>query len=336
MKKDSYLGCLIGAAAGDAIGAATEIRTQQEIRQDFHGYVKGFEVPPNDTFAHGRKPGQVTDDFSLAYYACNEILQNKGMVSDEVAKQALLKWYENPEFNRFCGPTTKASIMALKGDSSSLTVEDQFIHNNGRATNGAAMKTAPIALFSGGDVDKAIQIAMIMTKVTHGNNISLSGAGAVAAATAKAMQENASVLDILDAGLYGAKEGDKYGRKIQTLAGPSVYERIKIAAQIGVVAQDVPHAIVTIADVIGAGLLAVQAIPAVFGIIVASRGNAVKGILGGVNIGDDTDTVATMVGGILGAYQGSAAFPKNYLSLLDQANGFDLAGMAGNISQLAK
>lgn len=333
---NKYLGCLIGAAAGDALGAATEIRTREEIRKDFHGYVKEFETPPADTYARGRRPGQVTDDFSLAYYACKEIVASGGKVSDEIARNALLKWYDDTKFNRFCGPTTKASIMALKNEDVVTRAEDQFIHNNSRATNGAGMKTAPIALFSGGDVDKAIEIAMVMTKITHGNNISLSGSGAIAAATARAMQEDASVLDILDAGLYGAKEGDKYGRKIQSLAGPSVYERIKLAAQLGVVAVDMPHAIESIGDIIGSGLFAVQAIPAVFGIIVASRGDAMQGILGGVNIGDDTDTVATMVGGILGAYQGDAAFPKEYLPLLEKENNFDLTGLAASIEGLAQ
>ena len=329
--KNSYLGCLIGAAAGDAMGAASEIRTREEIVRDFNGYITGFEKPPLDTFAGGRQAGQVTDDFSFAYYACNEILERGGEISDETAHAYVFKWFNDSQYNRFCGPTTKASILALKGENQVQSAEDRFIHNNGRATNGAGMKASPIALFSGGDVDKAISIAMTMTKVTHPNNISLSGAGAIAAATARAMQENSSVLDILDAGLYGAKEGDKYGRNIQTLAGPSIYEIIKLAAQIGVVAEDVPHAIVTIGDVIGSGLIAAQAIPAVFGIIIASRGDAVKGILGGVNIGDDTDTVATMVGGILGAFQGSDVFPKDYLLLLDKENGFNLSLLANKI-----
>ena len=45
------LGGLIGAAAGDAMGAATETRTRKQIEEKFGGYVTDFLAPPDDTFA---------------------------------------------------------------------------------------------------------------------------------------------------------------------------------------------------------------------------------------------------------------------------------------------
>lgn len=336
MKRNSILGCLIGAAAGDAMGAATEIRTRNEIRRDFGGFVTDFKEPPKDTFARGNRLGQITDDFSLAYFSCQEIIANGGNYSEDIAKSALMKWFNHPEYNRFCGPTTKASILVLKGENAVMTVEDQFIHNNQRATNGGGMKSSPIALFSGGDVDKAIEIVMTMAKITHGNNISLSGAGAIAAATARAMNEDCDVLDIVDAALYGARKGNEFGSKIQCLAGPSVEKRIKLAVQIGIASESIESAIEEIGDMIGAGLYAAEAIPAVIGLVVASRGNAVKGIQAAVNMGDDTDTIATMVGGILGAYQGSDAFPQSYLETLEKENDIKLSEMAESIERLVK
>ena len=64
---DKILGGLLGAAAGDAMGAATETRTRKQIEEKFGGYVTDFIEPPLDTFARGNKAGQVTDDFSVAY-----------------------------------------------------------------------------------------------------------------------------------------------------------------------------------------------------------------------------------------------------------------------------
>ena len=49
------LGCLVGAAAGDAMGAATEIRTRKQSEEYFGGYVKDFFEPPADTFAREAK-----------------------------------------------------------------------------------------------------------------------------------------------------------------------------------------------------------------------------------------------------------------------------------------
>ncbi|WP_240631169.1 ADP-ribosylglycohydrolase family protein, partial [Salmonella enterica] len=52
----------------------------------------------------------------------------------------------------------------------------------------------------------------------------------------------------------------------------------------------------------------------------------------GVNIGNDTDTVATMVGAISGAFHGVEAFPADYLTTLDRMNHFDLAELARQIA----
>ena len=54
-------------------------------------------------------------------------------------------------------------------------------------------------------------------------------------------------------------------------------------------------------DVIGAGLSANEAVPCVFGILAATDADALSAIKMGVNIGNDTDTIATMVGAIVGA-----------------------------------
>ncbi|VTR44556.1 ADP-ribosylglycohydrolase [Serratia fonticola] len=52
-----------------------------------------------------------------------------------------------------------------------------------------------------------------------------------------------------------------------------------------------------------------------------------------LNIGNDTDTVATMVGAISGAFHGAAALPADYLSILDRMNHFSLEALAGSITQ---
>ena len=334
---NKILGCLLGGAVGDAMGAATEMRNRQQIEEYFGSYVKTFIEPPMDTFGRGNKAGQVTDDFSLAYDTCWTIVKNNGVIDEETANKALLYW-ARPEnyFNKFAGPTTKAAIAILKGGEPQVNVEGFILCNdNFKATNGSAMKISPIALFSNGDVDKAIDDAIKIAASSHPNNISLSAAAAVAAATAKALNDNVSIIDILDAGLYGARIGEKVGReKYKTLAGPSVEKRMKIAIEIGLTSDSIIEAIDKIADIIGSGLLAAEAIPAVFGIIAASKGNALEGIYAGVNIGYDTDTVATMVGGILGAYQGSDVFGQETLTLINSVNDYKLEDLAKEIERI--
>ena len=68
MVKDKILGSILGAALGDAMGAITETRSAERIKEDFGGYIEKLITPPDDCFAHGYDLGAITDDFSLAYF----------------------------------------------------------------------------------------------------------------------------------------------------------------------------------------------------------------------------------------------------------------------------
>lgn len=124
------------------------------------------------------------------------------------------------------------------------------------------------------------------------------------------MKDGADLFDVVQASIYGAAKGDQIGREIgQTLAGASVETRIRWAVNIAMNAKNLDEAINEIEDYIGSGLMTVEAVPAVIGLCVAAKGNAVDGICAAVNIGDDTGTVATMVGGYSGRFAWRGRFP---------------------------
>ncbi len=333
---DKYLGNLLGAAVGDAMGAATEMRTLDQISEKFGGYVREFFAPPDDTFGRGNLRGQMTDDFSLAYMTCKAIVDARGKIDKAVAEKALIAWGDEKNYySRFMGPTTRATVEKLRGVVQPQRDEFIVCNDNSKATNGSAMKISPIALFSHGDIDQAIKDAIVVASTTHPNNISISAACAVAAATSAALAEEPNLKSVLDAGVYGAEEGDRVGKaKFTTLAGPSISKRILLSFDLGYKADSVLDGLIDIENYIGSGLMAAEAVPAVFGIIAAARGDALESIFGGVNIGYDTDTVATMIGGIVGAWHGAEAFPDDYLPLINSVNRIDLQKLADQIKSL--
>lgn len=335
---NKILGNLLGAAVGDAMGAPTEVRSKNQIKEKFGGYVRDFFDPPNDTFGRNNKRGQITDDFSIAYETCWAIVNNGGVIDEETAKKALIYWSrEENYYNCMAGPSTRAAI--AKYQSGTVTNPHGFdlCNDNAKATNGAAMKISPISLFSGGNVEKAIENAVIVGSITHPNNISLSGACAIAAATSVALNNHPTLKDIFNAGIYGAIRGDEIGKKnFATLAGPSIVQRIKFAIDLGQRSDGIEAALENIADYIGSGLYASEAVPAVFGIIAAANGDPLESIYGGVNIGNDTDTVATMVGGIVGALHGSEVFPDGYNHLINQASGININELAKEIEKIIR
>ncbi|MCQ4949550.1 ADP-ribosylglycohydrolase family protein [Bittarella massiliensis (ex Durand et al. 2017)] len=333
---ERILGGLVLAAAGDAIGAATETRSTALIEERFGGPVRDFIDAPEDTFARGAKAGTVTDDFSLAWCTAMAIAERGGVIDEACAKDALVRWHGLGDyFERYAGPTTRAAVMAMLGTPMEAPLS--FLAcDNSKASNGGAMKIEAVGYVNPGDWDRAVEDAITICLPTHPYDIALSGACAVAAACAEAVREGADLFSIVKAGAYGAQKGyEKGGRVGARLAGPSVERRIWIAAELGMRAPDIGTAMRDISDIIGTGLAAAEAVPAAFGLLVAGRGDPVEATLAGVNIGSDTDTVATIVGSIAGAHSGIGALPEHYLEVIDRVNGYDLRGLADRLAEVA-
>lgn len=333
---DRILGALIGAAAGDAMGAATEMKTTEQIEALFGGWVREFLAPPADTFARGRQAGQITDDFSLACYLMEAVIRHQGEVTSEMAREALLDWAAvDAFFIPFAGPTTRASILQLKGEAPAQSSNEPPNHN-AKATNGAAMKIFPMGLLYPGDPGRAIEAAVTVSLPTHNTHLAISGACAIAAAVSVAAGSG-TLEEVLEASRYGAEKGALLGRKHGlTVAGPSVEKRIPLAVQLAQEAPDLPAAMESLSDLIGTGIHAAEAVPAAIGLLAATKGDPVEGIVAGVNIGNDTDTIATMVGAVAGAIKGSAALPSEWLPFLNRQNELDLADLARRFRKVMK
>ena len=327
---DRVLGVLLGAAVGDAMGAATELRTPDEIFQTFGHWVTDFEIPPADVFAGGRKAGQITDDFSSAYFTIQAILAANGKITPQIARAGILAWAKSEYFEAFAGPTTRAAINQLIKEG--RLQENSLLGRCGKATNGAAMKAFVGGVFQPGNWDFAIESAISIAEVTHPYHLCLSGAAAVAAAVSEAITKEATVDSIFEAGIYGAKRGAEIGiERGMQIAGPSVWKRMELAREMISRETDPVAGLDAIREIIGTGIHVSESVPAVFGIICLSKGDADTGIHYAVNIGDDTDTIATMVGAILGGYNGASDWGDKYLAQIEETNQIDLQGMTKEI-----
>ncbi|NLL17656.1 MAG: hypothetical protein GX262_01365, partial [Clostridia bacterium] len=78
-----------------------------------------------------------------------------------------------------------------------------------------------------------------------------------------------------------------------------------------------------------------EAVPAAVGFFAANGGDALGSIIGAVNVGYDTDTIATMSGAIAGALKGAPAYPEHFLPTMETANGLDISGLAREITAIA-
>ena len=333
-RKERILGCLIGGAYGDALGAPTENRTREQIFEKW-GYVDRLYAPPSDVFARGNQAGQVTDDFSMAYVTIMEILKHGGIVDDEVAKSSLVEWSKDERFfEQFVGPTSRKFINRLKGlDCEVAVTKFEPVNDNLRASNGGAMKIGPVSLFAKGDMDKAMKLTEVICMPTHGNRISLSAACGVAASVNSALMGH-DLCQILQDGLEGARYGERTGReKGIPIAGPSMEKRMKLAIHMGFTAEDLSGAMDCMRRYFDCSGMAADSVPVSFGLLAAAGGDVCRAVEAAANIGNDTDTIATIVGAVLGTSCGSRAFDGEIIRTINQVNGYELEKLAEEIEQ---
>lgn len=322
MNKTTIYGALYGAAVGDALGAPTELRTTQQIIDTFGGYVKTFEPAPSDTFARDYPAGTVTDDFSMSCYLMKAIIKHQGEFNEEVAKEAIVAWGEDDYyFDKFAGPTTRAAIENIKAGRPTDVDPFGMINYSGFATNGGAMKTIPLAILAKGDWHKALEYTIAMCKPTHFNSNAISAAAAVCCGATEALKNSASVESIVEAALWGAKQGREYGEAHEHISvGPDIGYKIQEAVRIGKHAADFDQLLKDTSDKVGTNFLVQESIPALFSLMAGVNGHTMEGIYASVNVGGDTDTIASMLGGILGGLNGYESIPTAFVEQIIQSN----------------
>lgn len=331
-------GSLCNALIGDAMGSATEMMTPDEIRRTYNGRIVQFHPPAPGTFAAGRRAGQLTDDSTQMLEIVDAILESGDQLKIEKIAEHLLTWADDAEMlKRFAGPSTRKALALLReGRSPYETGLPERTLNDLRVSNGAAMKVAPAGLAHPGDLKGAIADAVLISTPTHCTNIAFSGAAAVAAAVAEALTAHPTPLSVADAAIYGAEEGDRIGKEQgNVVAGPSMCERLRLAVEIGATARYLDEASARLAAVIGCGLHIAEAVPTAIGTFVAARGEPNQAVTAVVNLGDDSDTVATITGAIAGAYAGFDALNRDLVDFLMNVNQLDLKPRVEALTRLA-
>jgi ADP-ribosylglycohydrolase len=337
---DHILGSLAAAALGDAMGAATEQHSIPEIVAEHGGMLRELIAPGVDTFSEGNRPGQVTDDASQMFALAEALIETDGELTEEVWIRKLLHWSQTSPMARMMGPTTRPLLEAMAAGEDTSAIGQ--VGNSTRkltsfgTTNGAAMRIAPAGLVFPGDPEGAVQLAWLTSRPTHDTQIATAGAGAIAAGVAHALERGADVPSVTGACLWGARYGEELGgREGRRVAGPSVARRIELAIAEAQRATSLEDAIRRIEASVGNSVMMVESAPAAVGIFVAAGADVVETVVGGANIGNDTDTIAAMAGSLAGALHGISAVPRDLFETIKAANDEDIEALARGLTAIA-
>ena len=349
------VGALAGAAVGDALGGATEGWSPAQIRERHGGPVTGIVGPflPDWREARPASPyhkgdGHVTDD-TLMTNLLVRVYQDKRDHLDayDVAERLVplingeVVWI--PELERATVPLIRL-FLAEKW----LVTRLHYGHVDPREAGvgnvvncGAAMYSAPIGIANAADPAGAYTEA-IEVAGAHQSSYGREAAGVFAACVAAALAEGATVAGVVDTALALAHDGTR-------AAIEAVCERAAKLAATGVscldAAEPLREAMVPF-DTVGpeyrdpglgarrpSRLHSIEELPLALGMLVLAGGDYREAVLGGVNYGRDSDSIATMAGAVAGALRGADGVPAEWRTEVAAASRLDLA--AGGVAMAA-
>ena len=289
--RDRFRGCLLGLAAGDALGTTLEFKPP------------GTFEPIDDIIGggpFGLEPGQWTDDTSMALCLAASLVEC-GEFDPVDQMQRYVRWWREGYLSSTgecfdIGITTSGALSRFMqhGDPYAGSADPNS------AGNGSLMRLAPVPMRYAGDVAEALARAADSSRVTH------------------------QAIEAVDACRYfaGLLVGALRGVDKQTLLSPSfspiegLWEREPLAEKVALVAcgsfkdREPPR-------IKGAGYV-VDALEAALWAFDRSKGFR-DGALLAVNLGDDADTTGAIYGQIAGAHYGAEAIPATWREKLAMA-----------------
>jgi ADP-ribosylglycohydrolase len=344
---DKFAGCILGGAIGDGLGTATEGRTPEAIRERFGGRVEDF-MPPFASKPDGRHKGDgyVSDDTLMVLALCRAYLAKGGQLDahdmltyflpEMVDKPTWIPEYqrEMPLIERLFYPE-KYLLIRLR--LASVNPREAGIGN--MVNCGAAMYAAPVGLMNAGDPDTAYARAVNIFSA-HQYSYGLEAAALMAACIAEALRPTATIESIVQTALRLAKDGtckaleaviqaartapaDEIATQTHLRTAMEPYDTVKGGVQEFERAGAYPSQ-----------LHSIEELPLALACLLVANGDYTKAVLGAVNYGRDSDSIAGMAGAIIGAWVGKSGLPQRWAGEISTRNKIDFDAAALSLYHL--
>jgi ADP-ribosylglycohydrolase len=325
--KQRFIGCMLGGAVGDALGAPVEFMSRAEILHRF-----GLNGIADYAPAYGGI-GRITDDTQMTLFTAEGLLRafvrgrTKGITSiSGVTAGAYVRWL------RTQGETNK-NISLGEGESGWLIQQEALHHrrapgmtclaalremkvrgdpaSNDSKGCGGVMRVAPVGLvFWERQVDEqqsqfpqqSFKIGCELAALTHGHPTGFL-TGGVLAVLIQALVDGAALLDALTLA------------KTCLRASPAHEETLKALELAEALSTSNKPAHEAIA-ILGEGWIAEEALAISVYCALVARDFA-HGIILAVNHDGDSDSTGAIVGNLLGAMHGVESIPNNWLEPLE-------------------
>lgn len=289
-RQDTYRGALVGVAVGDGLGAPFEGRP---------GPVSAEEI--EDFAAAG--PLRTTDDTTMTIGVAESLLHRDGVDEDHLAATFAAAYASDPHRGYGAGAAVLLDRIAA-GDDWRTAAAEQF-GGQGSFGNGAAMRSTPFGLAAAGYPQQAAELARRAARVTHTHPQATEAAAAQAAAVSL----------VLTLPLGQAVDGPHLTATLgHLLADTDLRQALATAAALATAGTPGE-----IAQTLGTGVRALEAVPAALCAFLRHQGSFSDTVLFAVSLGGDTDTIAAMAAALAGAHLGCSAIPQSWVDRTEGA-----------------
>jgi len=323
---DKYRGCLIGGAAGDALGYAVEFLDEKSIFQKYgkNGITKYSLV--NDV-------AEISDDTQMTLFTANGLLSGAaqgmtrgimGKYSDYIA-DCYKDWYRTqiknfskdeynyswliniPELHATRAPGNTCLSAIEQGANG--TIEKPINQSKGC---GGIMRVAPIGLYFEGKRLTQKQIDIIGAEaaaITHGHELGYIPAAAfVHIIYMVAHDPNVTLMDAVQNSMIAVQElfpEAKHLNELLTLMQKAIQLSSENMSDLDAIRE------------LGAGWVAEETLAIAIYCSLKYNNSFDKAIIAAVNHGGDSDSTGAVTGNIMGAYLGLHSIPKKYIEHLE-------------------
>jgi len=324
--ENRIVGCLAAGAIGDTLGRPVEGWEYSRIEAEYGVLEDPFRS--RDTAPDQLFPDDIgTDDTALGMILCRAYLDKQGRVGPEDYARAWLKEMD-PQYYWYCMANTYELLRS--GYSARAAGALNIVTGSG------LMSVNPVAIFNAGDPARAYHDALELTSLFQ-RGLSIFVAGITASALAEALRPGATVESVLDTALHVAPSQPvpTYNER----SPDNLRDALREAVAIG---QRHPDPLAMRAEA-NEKLTQYQSfdcqetLQLALAVFAAARGKPRTAIVGGANIGRDTDTIASLAGQFAGALHGFDGLPEDWrTAFLEQPGGRKLVAVGKDMAGLVK
>ena len=310
-----FRGALVGVAIGDGMGMPVETMRHEAIMELNGGLgVIGFMNPIQTTFPEVRTLSRAatTDDWQLTAAVARSLIRSKGEFDlSDCTEEHVKEWRRD---NRFWGGTSRKAIAEIVEGKREPSTPPVIIPGKSGLGNAIIMKISPLAL-----IGISAKPYWLMKKtwelgcMTHGDPRASIAAYAVATTMQLVLEHGKTPTfpsghqAFLQWLLSEVEEMEKFR------ADFSIDNADQISARIARILPTLGDA-ESVRREIGCGFTSLETAPFAIATYLRHQDDFRTGILEAVNAGGDTDSNASIVGGLIGATVGVRGIPPEWIA----------------------